>query len=344
MTTSPVRVGVIGTTPYAETHMERIARHPHAVLSAVAGRNPVRASAVGERHDVHGVFDSYESLLASGFVDAVAVVAPDELHEPIARAAFDAGIHVLCEKPLSRTPGSARRMVDAAEQSGLVNMSYFALRTTPQHRYLHSLLRAGDIGRVLSVDIELSHGFFRGSEYNWRFDTSLGGGVVADLGCYVFDLARWYVGEIQAVVTHGAQHVYRPRPDGAAYPSADDSAFGVLSFANGAHGSFHVSVVSHVGAGKQRNVVKLQGESGRLELVHTFAGSRLLRVGDEEEELKVPVDFDAPDGDAEFIDAIVSGGSVKPDFVDGWRVQQVVAAAEESARSGTWIEVKGEAA
>jgi predicted dehydrogenase len=345
MSPHQLRVGVVGTTPYAETHIARIAAHPNARVTAVAGRNAGRASEVAARHGIASVYGSYEAMLDSGGLDAVVVVAPDELHEPIALKSFDAGVHVLCEKPLSRTPHQARRMADAARAVGLVNMSYFALRTSAHHRYLHDLVEGGTIGAVRSADIRLAHGFFRNSGYNWRFDAGRGGGVVADLGCYVFDLARWYVGEVDSVAANGASHVNRPRPDGVPYQAADDSCVGALAFKGGAHATFEVSVLAQVGIGRQRNVVHLQGESGRLELTHTFAGTTLRGVwGDRDdfEEIALPAGYDAPSGDAEFIDAILTGTSVRPDFVDGWHVQQIVAAAEAAAHSRAWIEVEKE--
>ncbi|MGC5224753.1 Gfo/Idh/MocA family protein [Micromonospora sp. DT81.3] len=342
-TRSPLRVGVIGTTAYAETHMRRVKEHPQAVLTAIAGRDRTRAEAVGATHHVPQVYAGYEELIGAGEVDALIVVAPDDLHEPIAIAAFGAGIHVLCEKPLASTPQAARRMMDAADASGLVNMSYFALRTSAHHRHLRQLVAEGLIGEVRTANFTLAHGFFRSPEYNWRFDASRGGGVVSDLGCYLFDLARWYVGEVRSVAAHGAGFVHRPHPDGTTYATADDSCVGALVFETGAHATFEVSVLSHIGAGAQRNTVHLQGETGRLELTHTFAGSELRYAPDDGGDfavLDLPGDLAAPSGDAEFIDAVLADVQVLPRFADGWRVQQIVAAAEAAAHSNNWVDVK----
>jgi predicted dehydrogenase len=323
--------------------MTRISEHPAAVLAAVAGRDQDRATDVAARHAVPGVYKGFAELVRSGAIDAVVVVAPDELHEAIALVAFDAGIHVLCEKPLASSPGEARRMADAAEASGLVNMSYFGLRTSPLHRYLHSLVSNGMIGSVRMASFTLEHGLFRSAGYNWRFDSSHGGGVIADLGCYLFDLARWYVGDVDAVSAHGATHVRRPHPDGREYAPADDSCVGAIGFTGGAHATFAASVVAHTGPGFQKNTVQLQGERGRLELTHTFAGASLRCITDGQDdfkELPLPAGFAAPSGDAEFIDAILAGSRVRPDFTDGWRVQQCVAAAASAARSGVWVNVE----
>lgn len=345
MDTDTVRVGIVGSTPYAQTHMQSIRRSPGAALTAMAARDLDRARSVAREYEVSTVFAGFQDMLESDLVDAVVIVAPDELHEPISVAALDRGVHVLCEKPLATDPAAAQRMTEAAERSGLVNMSYFALRTTPHHQWLKSLVDQGTIGPVRSATLSLAHGFFRSPEYNWRFDAERGGGVIADLGCYLFDLARWYVGEVSAVAADGAAHVYRPRPDGVQYPAADDSVTGVLHFDGGAHATFDASVVSTTGPGFQRNIIQLQGEHGRLELVHTFSGARvqLMTPGHEDVvEMPVPEDFDAPSGDEEFIRAIISDQAVSSTFADGWRVQRIISAAENAARTRTWITLEEE--
>ena len=339
--TGLVRVGVVGTTPYAESHIAAAAAHPRAVLAGIAGRDAGRATEVANRHGAGAAFTGWQSMIDSGAIDAVMIVAPDALHEPIAIAALARGLHVLCEKPLARTSVEAGRMVQAADGSGLVTMSYFALRNTPHHRYLAELVRKGTIGTVRSAAFSLAHGFFRSGDYNWRFDASRGGGVLADLGCYLFDLARWYVGDVVSVTAHGARHVARPHPDGVEYTAAPDTTLGALTFENGAHATYEASVVSTIGPGHQRNTVQLQGEHGRLELDHTFARAelRLIRADSLEiEVIAVPADFPAPSGDADFIDAILAGRPVTPSFVDGWRVQQVVEAAEQAMWNKTWTD------
>jgi predicted dehydrogenase len=335
-------VGIIGTTAYAESHMANVVAHPHAVFRAVAGRDRGRSSAIAQRYGAELVFEGYQALIESGEIDAVLVLAPDALHEQIALESFAAGLHVLCEKPLATTSAAARRMADAAHESGLVNMSYFALRTSAHHHLVKQLLDQGAIGKVRSASFSLVHGLFRSPEYNWRFDSSRGGGVIADLGCYLFDQALWYVGGISSVAADGAAFVSRPSEERGEYTPAPDSAVGILRFQSGAHATFEVSVVSHVGAGFQRSAVHIQGETGRIELEHTFASASVRVIKDGEQEytsVELPAGFAAPSGDAEFIDAILKGGQVRPSFEDGWRVQQVVAAAEAAAQSGTWVDV-----
>lgn len=351
-----VRVGVVGTTWYAETHLRNIASHPGAELVAIAGRDGERARAVAERWGIPRVYADHADLVDSGELDAIVIVAPDALHAPIAIAAAARGIHVLCEKPLARDAAEARAMRDAADAAGIVAMSFFALRTPVHHRYLKALVDDGYVGEVSSARFHLEHGFFRGPEYQWRFDARRGTGALGDLGCYVFDQARWLVGEVDAIAVDLATTVERPAPDGLPYPAANDSAVGLLRFGGGAHATFSTSVVAHQAEGKQTNTILLNGSEGTLELVHTFAGARLRGArgtGEEFADIPIPAEFWGdvdphepgtagqrhPVGDRAFIDAILAGGRVRPDFTDGWRVQQIIDAAFASAETGGWARV-----
>jgi len=354
MNTPPVRIGIVGTTWYAETHLKNIAAHDGAVLSAVTGRDQEKAREVAARYGAAEVYADYRDMIASGNIDAIVIVAPDELHAPIALAAFDAGVHVLCEKPLASTSTEAEAMYRAAEASGLQHMSFFALRTSPHHRYLKELIDDGYLGRVYSAEFSLTHGFFRSGDYQWRFDARRGTGALGDLGCYVFDLARWYIGEISAISASTQSNVDRPAPDGEEYPSANDTAVASLEFTNGALATMLVSVTAHQADRLQTNTIRLHGEGGTLELDHTFAGAALrgARAGETSfSELPLPSHLAGeagdpaaaparPVGDGAFVDAIRGLSPLEPSFFDGWRVQQVIEAALASAETKSWTTIE----
>jgi predicted dehydrogenase len=181
---------------------------------------------------------------------------------------------------------------------------------------------------------------------------------LGDLGSHAIDFARRYVGDIAKVSGHLATFVQRPGPDGQILDAANDSAQLAVEFANGAHGSIHVSAVSHQG----ETSLALYGEAGSLELVFSFTGAELRgsRSGDEAwQTLKVP---DALWHDADrtgslieqildlfkrqpvanrlFIDAILDDRPIDSTFYDGWKAQQVIDAAIASHEQGRWINVE----
>jgi predicted dehydrogenase len=358
---SRVRVGVVGTTRYAEgMHLRSLQSHPRADVVAICGRDRARAADVAGRHRIPLVFTDYQQMLATAQLDAVVIVAPDEQHYPMTMDALDAGLHVLCEKPLATTAAQARAMYERAEAAGVKHMSFFALRTSLHHRYLYQLIEQGYLGTPYAAHLHLTHGFFRSDAYQWRFDQQRGTGALGDLGCYVIDLARWFVGDIARVSAHLSSLVERPHPDGQPYVPANDAASLVVAFANGAQGTLAASVVAHQAERGQLNSVVLHGSDGTLELQHTFRGATLQGARAEEQQigpLAIPaelwegVDPATPTdvttrhsvGDRAFIDAIVHDRPITPSFYDGWKVQQVIEAAFTAHDQGCAVTIPSDA-
>lgn len=337
--------------------MASILSHSRATLAAVAGRSAERTNAVAARHGAPHAFVGYEAMIDSGEVDAIIIIAPDALHRPIAEAAMDKGIHVMCEKPLASTGEDAEAMYRRAQVSGVVNMSFFATRALTHFRYIKKLVDDGFVGRVHSAHFSAAHGMFRGREYQWRLDAGLGKGALGDLGCYLIDQARWLIGEIGSVTGDLRSFISRQRADGRAFEPANDSAVFLGRFVSGAQATFTANLITHQPERFQQNVVVLQGDAGTLELNHSFSTSTIMgaRAGDERvQEIEIPREFwgevdparpfevmthDSVGGRA-FVDAIINGTAVEPDFHDGWRVQQVIDAVFSASESGAWTDVQ----
>src|SRR5260221_5953891 len=143
-----VRVGVIGTSYFADGyHIPWLKSHPKAVLAAICGRNQDRAEAVAKKHGIPQVFTDYRTMIENARLDAVVIVTPDNLHHPMTMYALDAGLHVLCEKPLARSAVEAREMYEKAQSMGVKHMTFFTWRWMPHHQYMKQLVNSGYIGR-----------------------------------------------------------------------------------------------------------------------------------------------------------------------------------------------------
>ena len=90
----------------------------------------------------------WRTLCTDARVDIVAVTAPNALHEPVVMAAIAAGKVVYCEKPLSTTAASARRMTEAAEAAGVVTLVGFNFLRNPMIRLAREIVGGGEIGDV----------------------------------------------------------------------------------------------------------------------------------------------------------------------------------------------------
>lgn len=357
-----VRVGVVGTSWFTDGfHLPNLTSHPSAEVTAICGRNGEHATELARKYGISHVFTDYQQMIASGLLDALVVVTPDASHYPITMAALDAGLHVLCEKAMAMNAAQAREMYDKAEAVGRKHMVMFTWHWTPHFRYVQQLIAEGFVGRPYHVHVRYEGGYGRDAEYGWRFDRRQGNGILGDLGSHAIDFARRYVGDISKVSAHLATFVKRPGPDDQVLDAANDTALLAVEFANGAHGSIHVSAVTHVGDRRSDTRFALYGEAGSLELDFTFASPELrgLRHGEAQwHTLEVPdalwhgVNREGPFidqirdvfakqsvGNRLFIDAITEDRPVDSTFYHGWKVQQVIDAAIASHEQGRWIAV-----
>lgn len=116
---NPIRIGVIGTSWFADLgHLPSLAADERVSIAAICGRNRARAEEIAARYRIPQLFTDYHGMLTAGDLDAVVIVTPDDEHFPMAMAALDAGLHVLCEKPLACNADQARQMFERAEARG----------------------------------------------------------------------------------------------------------------------------------------------------------------------------------------------------------------------------------
>src|SRR6185312_7543487 len=110
-----VRFGVVGLGNMGSFHVDSFPSIKGATLAAICDASQKNLENVGKTTDAKR-FGDYHEMLAAGVIDAVLIATPHVLHPEIALAAFDKGVHVLCEKPLAVTVKQGRAVVDAANK------------------------------------------------------------------------------------------------------------------------------------------------------------------------------------------------------------------------------------
>ncbi len=363
---SPVRIGIVGTSWWADAmYLPALANHPLAdVRGIVGGSRREHTREFAAKWGIPAAYDCLEELLAVEPLDALLVLNPNKHHFATVMAALERGVHVLCEKPMGLTAREARQMTEAAQRAGVTTMVPFTYRFMPANRYVKELLDEGYLGRPHHLDMRYYTGFGRSGAYAWRFDTGeAGSGVSGDLGSHWVYLARWFFGEVDAVTAVFSRTVPRgPRPDGAPFEAAEDTAMMLLEFANGATGSLHVSSLAYEpGPFGQRHEIDLHGSEGTLRAFCDWI--RVQRVdgcrAGEPETLELPIP-DRVFGSARrdtvhntyrdvfrhqdnmtrgFVTAVANGEPASPDFADGLAVQRVLDAAGRSARTGRRVRI-----
>ncbi|GAA0302155.1 Gfo/Idh/MocA family protein [Halarchaeum salinum] len=198
-----MRFGILSTAHIAlDAFVPGVARTEHEV-AAIASRDAERAADAAAAHDIPASFGSYEALLEAD-VDAIYNPLPNGLHAEWTTRAADAGLPVLCEKPLARDTHEARDVVEHCADRGVTLMEAFMYRYHPRTERVVELLDGmGDV-----VSASASFGFpLRGSPDDVRLDPTLAGGSLMDVGCYPVNALRTFLGEPDAVTatTHDSR-------------------------------------------------------------------------------------------------------------------------------------------
>ena len=192
--------GVLGTAGIAgKAVVPAIAASDHAV-GAVASRDADRAAAFATQHSIPRSYGSYEALLDDEALDAVYVPLPNGLHGEWTKRAADAGLDVLCEKPLTADAAEARAVVDHCDRRGVTLLEAFMYRYHPRTE------RAVELAATELDDVRTVTATFRFPLYDRpddvRLDPALAGGSLMDVGCYPVSLARTVLGTPDRAYAH----------------------------------------------------------------------------------------------------------------------------------------------
>ena len=195
MSPSTVRWGILSTANIARrAFIPALKQTRRGMLAAVASRSREKAEAFAREHDIPEVYDDYESLLASGTIDAVYNPLPNTMHLEWTERAAKYGVHVFCEKPLAVTPEDALRMAATCREAGVVLVEAFVFLSHPQTLELRRRIDQGAIGELLQVQSHFNFKLTRPLG-NIRLNAELGGGSLLDVGSYPITFARFAFGE-----------------------------------------------------------------------------------------------------------------------------------------------------
>ena len=355
-----LRAGFVGGGFMATVH-SRAARAARAELAGGASSSAVRARDAADRLGFDAAFDSVEALIADPDIDVVHVCTPNATHAEIARAALEAGKHVICEKPLATTSADALSLVDLAADRGLVAAVPFVYRFHPMAREARARAARGDTGRLLSVHgAYLQDWLATPHDDDWRVDASLGGPsrAFADIGSHLVDLVEFVSGDRIVRLNASTRTVYEQRAMNVDIATEDLAAV-VVELASGAVGTL---LVSQVAPGHKNALsIELSGTDASLR----FEQERPEQLWVGRSDSATIVDRDAarlaPDAarlslvpaghpmgyqdafNAFVADAYAAIGGASPDglprFDDGLRAVRVTEAVLASAASGAWEDV-----
>ena len=276
MSSEKIRLGIVGGGIGAFVgSIHRIAARlddRYELLAGALSSEPKRAadSAAELGIDPRRSYASFEEMakkegkLKHG-IEAVAIVTPNHLHCAVAKAFLEAGIHVICDKPMSSSLEDAEQIEKIVEGSGLIFAITYNYSGYPMVRHAREMVAAGKLGNIRVIQVEYAQDWLATNieaegqkQAAWRTDPTRAGtgGSIADIGTHAFHLAEFISGlEAKSLLADLDTFV--------AGRSLDDNANILLHYSNGAKGMLWSSQV----ASGQENALRIRlfGDKGGLE-------------------------------------------------------------------------------
>ena len=373
MTDEPLSVGILGYRFMGKAHANALARlpmffpdAPEVEREVIVGRDEEALANAADQLGFQRYATDWEDVVDE--VDVFYNLGPNNVHADPSIAALEAGTHVFCEKPLAHTLEDAERMRDAARDSDATAGIAFNYRFIPAIQYAKNLIDSGELGEIHHVRGTYLQDWLVDPDapWSWRNSKELAGsGALGDLGAHTIDLSRFLVGDAAGELTRFSGHLQTfvdERPvsgdsDETREVTVDDAYTAQAEFENGAVATYEASRFAN--GAKNDHSIEINGSRGSLKfslerlneielLTEGDRGFQTITVTDPEDPY---IDHWWPPGHVigwehtfvhenyEFLSAAAAGESHSPSFEDGYRVQALLSAIEESDAAGEWVEV-----
>ena len=334
-----IRWGVIGATGFADkkTIPEGIKPSRNGQLTAVMSRTEADVRHIAEKYGAERWYTDVDAMLTKAPIEACYICSPPHVHLEQVRACAEAGVHVLCEKPLARHADEAEKMVAAANEHRVKLGTAFMMPFHHLTGEVQRLVLEGAVGQVVSVRVQF--GFtYPPLEGAFRHSRELhGGGAFMDVGCHATDLAERVIdSKVASVMAMAGNGVYE-------YDGVEDSCLALYEFDNGTFG-----YVDAYFSCSPQNLVEVNGTDGVLlaEDIIGVTNGGTLRVGTRgakgfEEKQRIEsnqqsmyqLEFEA------FADAVLNDTEPPVPGTDGLWSAKVLDAVYESVATGQRVAV-----
>jgi predicted dehydrogenase len=264
-----IGVAVAGTGFIGPVHVEALRRAGVNVVG-ILGSSPSKSRAAADSLGLSTAYETFDELLRDDRVGSVHIATPNRLHFEMASLALHAGRQVVCEKPLAITSQESAELVRLVADSGLAASVAYNIRFYPLCLEARERIRAGEIGRALSVTGSYAQDWLlRENDFNWRVLSGDGGELraLADIGTHWLDLVQFIMWQRITALCADLYTVHRMRrrptgnvptfqepqqtdtanvslPTGTVPIDTDDAGGVLLEFESGARGTLWVSQVT----------------------------------------------------------------------------------------------------
>src|SRR6266851_2592391 len=233
-----IGIGMLGYAFMGKAHTNAYKKIPYMIypppavprLVAIAGRNEEAAKEAAVRYGYERYYTDWKEMLKNDRLQLFDNGGPNDAHAEPSIAAAQAGLHVLCEKPLARDAREAATMLEAVTKAGVKHAVMFNYRFVPAIRQAKELIDSGALGQIYHFRaVYLQEWIMPHYQQGmiWRLDKNqAGSGALGDLGAHIIDLGRFLVGEFKAVNALTRTFIpQRPLPGGGQGQVTVDDAF-----------------------------------------------------------------------------------------------------------------------
>ncbi|KZK77819.1 putative oxidoreductase YvaA [Pseudovibrio sp. W64] len=246
----------------------------YELVAGALSSDPTRAKASAEELYISSdrAYTSFEEMaekepLRDDPVDVVAIVTPNHMHYPAARAMLEAGIHVICDKPMTTTSEESEKLVQLVEETGKLFLLTHNYTGYPMIRQAKAMIEAGELGRIRLIQVEYPQDWLTEpieqsgqKQASWRTDPkrSGAGGCIGDIGTHAYNLATFVSGMKATEVLAELTSFVEGRV-------LDDDVQMLLRYENGAKGMLWASQVA---PGNENGLrLRVYGDKGGIEWV-----------------------------------------------------------------------------
>jgi predicted dehydrogenase len=297
-------------------------------MIGIADEDPERGRRFAHQFEAP-LFPSYQALLNEK-PDGIIICSENARHRPLVELAAQAGVHVLCEKPLATNLTDAQAIIDACDKADVILMTAFPMRFSTPFTQVKDRLDRGEFGRIYSLNTT-NQGRMPIHERAWFVDKELaGGGAIMDHTVHLADVLRWYLGAEIIEVYAQSNHIMH-----ADMVNVETGALLMLTFENGIFASVDASWSKPFNyptwGGLTMEMISERG----LTIVDAF--SQNLNIYRQEPAAQEWTYWGSDANQAmieEFVDAIRQGRPPAVTGKDGYKALEIVLAAYESAEKG----------
>lgn len=355
-----LKVGIIGTGFGAKVHAPMMDHHGGFDVVAISSVSRGNTEEAKKASGIENIYTDWQQMLNQEELDLVVVTSAVNLHKEMVIAAYEKGVHVVCEKPMALDIAETREMIIERDKAGKLGLINHEFRFLPARTKIKEIIESGKLGDVLHVRYECSFANYTGltsKPRGWLGQEEKGGGMLGAIGSHMIDALQWWLGStIREVFAQLPIHIATYKDDnGNAEKRTADDAFQVIgTFENGATVTLEL-----ISAARQTDHIwrlEIFGTEGTLVMLDdkkVLLSERNSPLEEVELEPAIEAPSSMPEIAARYyngfqraLDALhgtIVTGKKHPylaDFGNGYSTQKVLDAVRKSAREGRKAEVK----